>query len=314
MAQDASSLHLSVVIPNYNGEALLRDHLPSILAQLEKGDELIVVDDASTDHSVEMLYTEFPMVTVLRNYENKRFGVTCNLGVQLAQNELVVLFNSDVKPLKGCLSRIREVLGSASVQNSDLFGVGCLEIDKRKRESGRGLARFERGMMIHRRAKNQYNPHTLWLTGGSMAVRKSLWNKLGGFDPAFRPAYEEDRDLSYRALKRGYRIQFLYDAKVLHNHATTNKSALGQRRIQVASIKNTFLFHWKNLTDPRFIFLHLLWMPYHLLIGSFKTKGAFLEGWFWAVLQLDEVIGERMKAKGTEKRSDPQILSEFGVE
>ncbi len=92
-------MKISVVIPNYNGQKLLAKNLSKVIAVC-KNCETIVVDDASTDDSVQFLQIKFPKVKIVKHKKNKRFAVACNSGVKAAQGEIVILLNSDVVPEK----------------------------------------------------------------------------------------------------------------------------------------------------------------------------------------------------------------------
>ncbi len=97
----------SIVIPNYNGARLLPRFLPSALLECQQypaACEVIVVDDASTDNSVEILGAHFPEVKLHRHSSNKGFSEAIRSGVNAAEHELVFLLNSDVELLPGSLS------------------------------------------------------------------------------------------------------------------------------------------------------------------------------------------------------------------
>src|SRR5262249_1723097 len=88
----------SIVIPNWNGRDLLEKYLPSILAAAEQvpGTEVIVVDDASTDGSPQLVLERFPQVRLIAMDENLGFGGGSNRGFEHARNDIVVLLNSDM--------------------------------------------------------------------------------------------------------------------------------------------------------------------------------------------------------------------------
>ncbi|MBM4177650.1 glycosyltransferase family 2 protein, partial [Candidatus Gribaldobacteria bacterium] len=299
----------SFVIPNYNGCRLLKDNLPKIIKSAEasgRNYEVIVVDDASSDESVEYLRKNYPRVKLIANRINKRFALSCNDGVNSAQGEIVVLFNTDVVPEKDFLKPL-----IANFKDEKVFAVGCKEksiVEGKITFSGRALGIFKRGFLVHRRAKDQNKKETLWVASGSAAYRKDIWQKLGGLDPIYSPAYMEDLDLSYRALKSGYKLVFEPKALVFHQHETTNKKVFGARAVKIAAYKNQLIFIWKNITDFKFLFFHLLWLPYHLIFDSIKSKGLFFVAFIKALGQLIQTIRSRAKAVKTFKLSDRQVL------
>src|SRR5690348_5169505 len=107
---------ISVVIPNYNGEELLKKNLPQVVEESKKyhGEkEIILVDDASEDDSLAflhtfMLHTKSVPIHILQNKRNKGFSSTVNKGVMLAKGDILVLLNTDVSPQEDFLNPLLE--------------------------------------------------------------------------------------------------------------------------------------------------------------------------------------------------------------
>jgi GT2 family glycosyltransferase len=293
---------VSIVIPNYNGVSLLKKHLPSVLVAAPDA-QIIVVDDASTDDSILFLHQNFPQIKVCAHKTNQRFAAACNTGVKEATGDIVILLNNDVSPHKDFLSALVYPFNDDKV-----FAVGCAEISDSK-INGRAGGEFRRGLSVHWRCKDQSQKSTLWVSGGSGAFRKSLWENLRGMDTLFAPAYEEDRDICYRALKRGYKVVFAPSSIVDHIHETTNQNELGVDRMKVASYKNHLLFVWKNITDPHLFLAHLLWLPYHLFFTTIRSGGYFGLGLIAALKQLPEVIKKRQIEKRESTISDVEVFA-----
>lgn len=301
-------MNVSVVIPTYNGKELLQKHLPAVLASLKASDEVIIVDDASTDNTVEFLKEKYPHIIIVLHEKNMRFAVSCNDGVRRASNDICVLLNNDVSPTKEFLKPLLKHFDDDLV-----FAVGCLEENDHHIVSGRALGKFTRGMLIHKRAENQEKTTTLWASGGSMACRKNIWLKIGGMDSLFAPAYWEDIDLSYRAMKMGYGVSFEPNAKVFHHHETTNKSVLGSNNLSIISYRNMFIFYWKNITDIQLLHEHLLWLFYHVIVGGVRTHGQLMIGFVKAVMVLPSVLVRRKQMKTLWKRTDKEIIDGVGA-
>lgn len=305
---------LSVVIPTYNARHLLQKHLPSVFKILQEGDEVIIVDDASTDDTASWIKSyEAPKGIRLKleqHAKNKRFAAAVNTGVEAAKHPYVFLLNNDVSPLS---TDIRQQILEPFMTDPELFSVGCAEVKKDSPDasiSGRGTGGFKRGLMIHWYDPNQNSNRTLWTSGGSMAFDRAKYLEIGGMDTLFYPAYEEDRDLSYRALKHGWKIKFLPSARVLHQHETTNTTVFGRRNMAVMSWKNQFLIVWKNITDPWLLTQHILWLPYHLIFTNWRSRGAVMHGLWKAVLQFSEVRRKRQQTQKLWVRSDSSVLAE----
>jgi len=104
-------------------------------------------------------------------------------------------------------------------------------------------------------------------------------------DPLYQPAYWEDIDLSWRAREKfGYQILFEPQSQVWHNHETTNVSVFGQRKMELMALRNQILFVWKNIRGQQLL-EHWLWLPYHLVLTTIRTRGLFLTAFLQAVLK-----------------------------
>lgn len=297
---------VSIVIPNYNGQNLLAKYLPKVI-QAAGDNEVIVVDDASSNEDVSFLQKNFPSVKVVALKQNSRFAAACNAGVAEAKGDIIVLLNSDVEPTKDFLTPLLKPF-----DDPDVFAVGCAEInplEDRQKINGRAGGAFKRGLLVHWRESDQTKTSTLWVSGGSGAFRKSIWQQLGGMDTMFKPAYEEDRDLCYRALKRGYKVLFCPQSLVYHNHETTNKVALGIDQMKVGSFKNQLLFVWKNITDTNLIIAHIMWLPYHLIVTNFRSGGYFGRGFIAALKQLPQALNKRQIEIKESTVTDAVVLS-----
>lgn len=305
---------ISVVIPTYNGLKLLQKHLPHVVSILEAGDEIVIADDASTDDTLSWLAQEAKALTVKKivltwtqNTKNLRFAATVNAGVAKASHRYIFILNNDVSPLT---QNIAELLLSW-FQDEAVFAVGCAEVIEETPHAqvfGRGTGDFQRGLCVHWYDPDQNLSNTLWAAGGSLMVDKEKYVTLGGLDTLFYPAYEEDRDLSYNALKHGWSVYFEPRARVLHQHESTNASVFGKKKMQQDSWKNQYLFVWKNITDRDLLFQHFLWLPYHLIISGWRTQGAAFWGFIAALKQLSHALHSRSRMKPLWKKTDREVL------
>ena len=303
---------ISIIIPNFNGKELLKKNLPKVLLAVDHWGgkyEVIVVDDASKDGSVEFLKKTYPKIQLIIHKSNQKFAVSCNNGVNRAKGELVILLNTDVIPYKNFVKPLL-----LNFKEKNVFAVGCREeaqINGKKVFSGRAIGAFKRGFLVHKRAKNQNKKTTLWVATGSAAYRKNIWEKLGGLDPLYKPAYMEDIDISYRAQKAGYKVLFEPGSLVTHQHETTNIKTMGKKGIKLAALKNQFIFIWKNITDIELLISHFIWLPYHLIFDTIRTKGLFALAFIKALSQLSQILKSRNKVKKLFKKKDMEILQNY---
>ena len=211
-----SKVKFSIVIPNWNGEKLLRKNLPAVLKT--GADEVIMVDDGSTDGSrkyineLTKLRINGLKIKTVSNKKNLGFIASVNRGVAAAKGNIVVLLNNDVVPEKNFLAPLRK-----DFQDPKVFAVSLGEP-----QWSWAKGKWVKGFVEHESGKKTKMPHiSFWSSGGSGAFRKDIWEKLGGMDDVYHPFYWEDVDLSYRAWKRGYKIIWDPRAVVYHKHEGT---------------------------------------------------------------------------------------------
>jgi O-antigen biosynthesis protein len=301
-------MKVSIVIPNYNGELILKKNLPKVFEAV--GDaEVIVVDDASVDGSLGELSKFKGRIVLIKNEKNLGFSPTINRGVKMAKGEIIILLNTDVIPEKGFLFPLL-----SHFNDNNVFAVGCMD-KSIERDGvvlrGRGVGAWKRGFLVHSRGEVN-KKDTLWVNGGSGAFRKSIWDELDGLNPLYSPFYWEDIDLSYRALKSGYKIVFEPKSVVIHEHEKgAIKDTFSDFEVKTIAYRNQIIFIWKNITDFPMRLNHFFWLPYHIFSAILRRDAAFIRGILNAFILLPKII----KYRGIERRrfvlKDYQILSPF---
>jgi len=298
-------MKISVIIPNYNGEKQLEANLSTVLSCGIDG-EIIVVDDASTDKSVKLLKDQFPQVKVIEKKKNEGFASSANIGVKAAKYSLVLLINTDVAPEKIFLQYL-----IPHFSDSRVFAVGCCQksIENGKIVlRGRGIGSFKRGFLVHQRGEVDKN-NTLWVSGGAGMFRKNIWEKLGGMNSLYNPFYWEDIDLSYRALKAGYKILFEPRSYVFHHHdQSVIKGSFREDMVKSIAYRNQIIFVWLNITDISLLVGHLIYLPYYLLKALVSLDFAFIKGFFGALGLIPAVFRKRQSNKRLFKISDQDVL------
>ena len=209
--------------------------------------ECLLMDDASTDDGVRLVHQQFPSVRIIEHHENLGFGAMVNEGASLASGEILFLINNDLIVRPDFVSR----LFAHFADDGSLFGVSAKTVDWDQAEPNHVnmTARFIAGQMRLAWSDDSQISPTMFLQGGSCAVRRVLFLKLGGFPNLFAPGYWEDYDISYQALKAGYHL--LYDPAAVGAHFGQGSMirAHGLERITFAKERNRLLFHALNLTD-----------------------------------------------------------------
>ncbi len=271
--------------------------------------EIIIVDDASTDNSLEILQKHFSKVKVVKHSRNTGFAQSANDGVAAATAKLVVLLNSDVSPRSNFLKRV-----TGYFSNPRIFAVGFADFSHENGQiikRGRGGAIFKHGFVSHFAQKPIFG-ETLWVSGGSGIFDKKKFQELGGFDKVFAPFYWEDIDLSFRAWRSGFICLYDSGAQVDHFHQEgTVKKTKSPFLVKTVSYKNQFLFVWKNISDTLWLIQHLLWFPYHFGRAFFTVDVAFFAGFAWALLKLPSLMFNHQLSTINYQLTDREVIEKF---
>lgn len=293
---------VSVIIPSYNTRHLLEKNLPTLLSAKEYKVnniiEIIVVDDKSPDDSVAYIEKTWKgKIKLIRHTKNRGFSSAVNTGVRSAKGELLCLINTDVLVSENFLqSAVKHF------SNEKIFGVSL-------HEDGYGFAgaTFKDGFINFRPGKELEKAHeTFWISGGSGLFNRKIWMKLGGLDEKLlSPFYWEDFDLSYRAQKRGYKLFWEPNAKVIHEHEST-MSKLRKGYLSSIRQRNELLIIWKNITSQRLFKKHLQGLLKRLLKHPGYARIVFL-----AFLKINLIIKARKKEKKEAVVSDEAVFARF---
>ncbi len=230
-------MNVSIIIINWNTKQLLHDCLKSVYVQAADNDtcglnyEIIVVDNASTDGSKEMVRNDFPDIVLIENKENRGFAAANNQGIAVAKGRYVLLLNSDTIVLGNCLA---EMTAFADV-NPQAGVVGCrvLNPDHSLQPtcfmfpsvlnmllSGTYLYKlFPRNRFFGRERMTWWDRNDVRevdvVTGCFMLVRREAIEKVGLLDERFF-MYAEETDWCYRFRKNGWKVMFAPVGEIIH--------------------------------------------------------------------------------------------------
>jgi GT2 family glycosyltransferase len=241
-------LNISVVIPNYNGVHLFPFTLPALLDALKDSArqfEIIIVDDCSTDDSVEYLKDNFPQISVLSNQHNSGFSKTINKGIFAAKNELVLLLNSDVK-----LSRNYFNDQFKHFEAPDTFGI-MGKIIGWDDDIVQDAAKYPKYDGFKLKTSFNYLPegdgghhvYSMYLSGANALVDREKLLLLGGFNELYTPFYMEDVDLSIRAWRVGWKCYFEPLSICRHRTSTSIASKEKKDFVRIIYNRNKMYFH-----------------------------------------------------------------------
>lgn len=217
---------VAVVILNYNGQRMLEQFLPSVIASCPDWAEVIVADNASTDLSVDFMKDCYPQVRLIENSSNGGFATGYNLALQQVDAQYYVLLNSDIEVSQGWLEPV------IALMDSDPQIAACQpkirsyyhpEEFEYAGASGGFIDKFGypfcRGRIFQHleNDENQYDTpiEVFWATGACMFVRADLYHKTGGLDDSFF-AHMEEIDLCWRLKNEGYKVYCCPQSVVYH--------------------------------------------------------------------------------------------------
>ncbi|NJN66296.1 MAG: glycosyltransferase [Chloroflexaceae bacterium] len=218
--REPAKVRASVVMVNYNSGTLLRQGIESVLRTAHPDDELVVVDNASTDGSIDAITQDFEGVRIVRSETNLGFGGGNNLGAQHARGEYLAFLNPDTRVEPGWLDTLIDCL-EANPQ-AGLATPRILLLDAPDTINTCGNDMHYTGLTL---CRGMGAPADAYLTpeevsavsGAAFVMRKGLFHTLGGFDEAFF-LYMEDTDLSLRTRIAGYQCLYVPTSVVYHDY------------------------------------------------------------------------------------------------
>ena len=249
-SQDPS---VSVIVPAWNGLPYIGACLDAVLRQGHAACELIVVDNASTDGTADLVERAYPQVRLVRNETNRGFAGGCNDGIRAARGEVLVLLNQDTEVQPGWLEALLR-----AVQEQQVGIVGCkiLYPDGETVQHAGGWLEWPLGLAHHygyREADDgrwDSSRSVECVTGAAMAFRREMLDRIGFLDEGFWPGYFEDADYCLRAREAGLEVWYASDATLWHQESTSLGEGDG---LSKAYQRGRIRFLLKHLTPGRLL-------------------------------------------------------------
>lgn len=248
---------VSIVIPVHN-HALYSYNCLLALSACDRHipQQIIIVDNASSDQTAELLRGLRGDVEVIRNTRNEGFVGACNRAAELARGEFIVFLNNDTQVTPGWLDHLLTVVDDDRVNGGNgqvgIAGSKLVYPDGRLQEAGGIIFDDASGWNYGRDSdprdpRYDYNRPVDYCSGACLLVRTSLWRQLGGFDTRYAPAYYEDTDLCFAARTAGYRVMYCADSVVVHHEGVTagTDTAAGHKAFQVRNHR-LFADKWRD--------------------------------------------------------------------
>ena len=297
---------VSIIIPHYNGEDLLYNCIDSIYKNISIKDfEIIVVDNGSTDNSINRVKSNFQNVEIISSNSNLGYSGGCNLGATHASGKYLLFLNNDTEHSNEWIEKLVYFLDSNSkiaavqpkilnIHNKKLFdyagGAGGF-IDK-------FCFPFVQGRIFHTLEEdhNQYNnpSRIFWASGAAFMIRSNIFKTLEGFDKVYF-AYMEEIDLCWRAQAMGYKIYSVPDSFVYHYGKQTIKENtikshyLNHRNSWILFFKNSFTFNYGILIIQRLV-LDWMALAYSVMTLDIRRFFAILFAQIWILFFAGKII------------------------
>jgi GT2 family glycosyltransferase len=251
---------IAIAIVNYN----TREHLQACLASVQVAGacNVIVVDNASDDGSVEMVRAIYPWVTLCANRTNPGYGAAANQAVASCSTPYILLLNSDTRLQAGALEALNDyldrhpraaIVGPHLINPDGSLQASCyppptpLSLFLEESTLGR-LIRFVPGLRSHylRSWSHTHTKLVPWVLGAALAIRREAFEAVGGFDKSFF-MYFEEVDLCYRLRTAGWQVHFAPVTTIKHiGGASTRQRSSAMARQLYASAAHFYQRHYSR--------------------------------------------------------------------
>ena len=298
------SKKVTVVIPNYNGIQYIRGCMDSLKKQKEAGTDfdVIVVDNASADGSLEILKQEYGEAQLIALDTNTGFCHAVNVGIQAVETPYVILLNNDTVVKPGFIKALVEAIE----RDERIFSVSPMMLSMQDEnvidDAGDGYCLFgwaySRGK--GKPAEKYAKPAEVFAAcGGASIYRKSVFEEIGYFDENHF-AYLEDIDIGYRARIYGYRNVYEPGAKVLHAGSASSGSRYNEFKTRLSSANNAYMIG-KNMPLVQLLF-NLPFLIFGFLVKAFffslkKMGMLYVKGYLGGIAKCFSEEGRKHRVK-----------------
>lgn len=287
-------MKVAVVILNWNGKQLLEQFLPSVV-QFSQEATVYVADNASTDDSVVFVKEQFPTVSIVVNPYNTGYAGGYNEALQHIDADIYALVNSDIEVTENWLQPIIKTFlkePTTAIIQPKILDFKTKEYFEYAGAAGGYIDQygypFCRGRIFDTVEKDngQYdsNSEIFWASGACFFISSKVYKELGGFDTSFF-AHQEEIDLCWRAINKGYTIKYVFESKVYHVGGATLQQ--GSPMKTELNFRNSLLMLTKNLPKKdlyRVLFIRMILDGIagiqFLLQGKFKHFFAIIKAHF----------------------------------
>ena len=314
---------VSIVIPHWNNIEILSECLKSISSTDYPNLQIIVVDNASSDNSVQYIKTNYPGIILIENDKNYGYAGGCNIGAEKASGDYLIFLNNDTVQDEGWVSALVNTIDSnidiAAVQPKILNYYDRSRFDYAGGSGGHMdiyCFPFARGRIFSHQEldSGQYNnkERCFWSSGTCIMVRKNLFQKAGGFDDTFF-AHMEEVDLCWRFYAMGFEVWVDPNSRVYHKNALTlpmythKKYYLNHRNSLLMLFSNYSMYNVFVLGFPRLL-LEIVACFYSLAMLDWKHLTAIIRALIWMIFHPQVIIKKRSMFANLRVLKDKKIM------
>ena len=278
-------MKVSVVTPNYNGLKFLNNYFETLLIQSRFIEEIIIIDNASTDGSVEFIEefinsSNYPIrIILIKNGENLGFAPAVNQGIRESKSEYIYSVNNDVELEWNALDEIIKAMDESISLGENPFSIQSKMIQHYNREliddagDEYTLLAWTKKTGDGQQAEKYVEKREIFSScAGAALYRKSVLEEIGYFDDNFF-AYVEDIDLAYRSQIYGYKNYFCPNSIVYHYGSGTSGSRYNEFKIRLAARNNVYLIYKNFPIIQKIINFIFLFIGFSIKYLFFVKKG-----------------------------------------
>ena len=305
-------MRASILIATYNGAPYLEACLNSLQREIGGDDELILVDNASKDGSAGLANMLWPRARIIRNPSNRGFAAACNEGARAAAGEFLVFLNQDTRVEPGWLEGLLmpfELSTQVGLVTSKLLLMSqparihmCgQDVHFTGLTFGRGFLQPSESLPLREKIGA--------VSGASFAIRRQLWQRLGGFDERLFMYYEET-DLCWRARLAGYNSLYTPGSVAYHDYHPGQPGYLAlyyTMRNRYILLLNSYSWATMLLISPALLLAELLEWAHAAQIGRRGLKAKWMAT-AWLAAHLGELTRSRQQFQKERQVQDLALL------
>lgn len=311
---------VSIVVPTLDAGDMLLDCLRHVLPeeslrsiQSDRPDvEVIVVDNGSTDGSVERAAEELPSLRVVRNDVNRGYATACNQGAAEATAPFVLFLNNDATLSRDDLERLLEA--ASADERSAIWQPVTLGVDGTLESTGDLFTWW--GIFQHLPAvpPGPGTAEVFATVGAALLVRKDAFEHIGGFEGSYF-AYYEESDLCWRARLAGWQVRVVVGAHVEHLGSETTGRVFPPHAVRYLAFRNRIRTIFANASAasllrlvPQHALACLAFAALYVLTGRLRSTAAVFQAMWWGVGNRDVLREQRERVQRLRRQSDRDVI------